>query len=529
MNEELLIADGPEAIELLKQLKKEQAEKEAAAKRIEDARIKASYDERVKAILETAWAYYRKGPAIQYDSVALTRAFSRDGGIGSRRARDYISPEDCTMDEPAYMVCSTFPFNLYYEVIGVELTGHVDNTRCQNLMGLTDGTIVYHWKENDGETLEEALEVLKAVLRPGDIFVSSKGTDHALLYMGEVYGDGVPYFMHSWGAKYNMNTGKDSYETVGTLRLQTMEEVCLARGNNQWYKENKIPRWCVWGGMTRWAVVRPLRVYREENHPLSANARARLEKPGLDIIRCCTPGFYKAVGEGEQITYTLTVENTSENTYQIPVTEQLPEGTVLVDGKLSWDWTLAPGEKKEASYTVRVLPGVSQVVSTGGFVAGIRSNTLITPVRKHLSAQQEQQLENMSDIKLAMGMEDVRRVYEALGISMPALSLSDFFRLEEDQNISQNGRKIPMLVERYIGGLSLVREKNRILEFSEDYLRVGDVLLYVTEPLTENEKQEAYIYLGKGRYGCADGITEESPLWHAFQKDLFMCLRPVQL
>lgn len=527
MKEELLIADGPEAVELLKQLKKEQAEKEAQARREENARLKASYDRRVQAVLETAFAYYRKGPAIQYDSMDLARVGSRNGQPGCRRTKDYASPECYTMDEPGYMVCSTFPFNVYYEAIGVELTGHVDSSNCKGLMGLTDGTIVYHWKECDGETLEEAVEVLKAVLRPGDLFVSTKGTDHALLYMGEVYGDGVPYFMHSWGAKYNMNTGKDSYETMGTLRLQTMEEVCLAHGNDDWYKQNKIPRWCVWGGMSHWAVIRPLRVYREEDHPLTANAVARLEKPGLDIDRRCSHNFFKTVGEGEYLTYTLTVTNTSENTYEIPVAEQLPEGTVLMDGKLSWTWTLGPGEKREASYTVRVLPGFDRIVSTGGMVAGIRSNTLVTPVRKHLTEDQEQKLQKLQSCN---GLDHARRVYEdLLGIYLPEFTVSRFFQGEGEQLISRNGKKIPMLVDRYIGGRSLIHEKDRILEFSEDYLRIGDILLYVTEPMTEQEQHECYIYLGQGRYAGPEGLTQEQPLWKAFTKDLFMCLRPGQI
>ncbi len=529
MKEELLIADGPEAVELLKQLKKEKAEKEAAEKKLRDAEEKASYDKRVQAVLETAMAYYRRGAAIQYDSMDLVNVTSRFDSRGCRRHRDYMSPEDCTMDMPAYTVCSTFPFNVYYETIGLELTGHVDSANCVGFMGLTDHSIVYHYKENYGETIEEAVEILKAVLRPGDIFASTKGTHHALLYMGDVYGDGVPYFMHSWGAKYNMNTGKDSYETMGTLRLQTMEEVCLRHHNNEWYRENKIPRWCVWGGMSHWVVVRPLRIYKEAEYPLTANAKARLDKPGLNIDRRCSETFFRGIGEGEYLTYTLTVENTSQNTYDIPVTEQLPEGTVLVEGKLTADWTLAPNEKQTLAYTVRVLPAVAQVVSTGGSVAGIRSNTITIPVRRHLSCAQEQALQQLPTTEKT-GMDFVRQVYEErLGMYLPEFTVSRFFTPEDNGFISRNGKKIPMQVDRYIGGRLLWYENDRIIEFAENYLRVGDVLLYVTAPLTNEEQQEAYIYIGNGQFADHNGICEESPMWKAFTKDLFLCLRPGQI
>lgn len=529
MKEELLIADGPEAVELLKQLKKEEAAKKAAEKKLRDEAERASYAKRVQAVLETAWAYYRRGAAIQYDSQDLVKVGSRNGEPGVRRTKDYASPEDYTLDMPGYMVCSTFPFNVYYEAIGLTLCDHVDKANCVGYMGLTDHSIVYHFKENYGETIEEAVEILKAVLRPGDIFASTKGTHHALLYMGDVYGDGTPYFLHSWGAKYNMNTGEDSYETMGTLRLQTMEEVCLRHGENEWYRENKIPRWCVWGGMSHWAVIRPLRIYKEEEYPLTPNAVARLDKPGLNIDRRCNTTFYRGIGEGECLTFTVTVENTSQNTYEIPVTEQLPEGTVLRDGKLSATWTLSPGRQNVLSYTVRVQPGVTQVVSTGGWVAGIRSNTITIPVRKHLTQQQEEKLQDLP-ISHKTGMDFVCQVYEEkLGIYLPELSLERFFNRENDGLISRNGKKIPMQVDRYIGGRNLLHEKDRIIEFADNYLRIGDVLLYITNPLTEEEQQETYIYLGEGKFADNKGICEKSPLWTAFTKDLFICLRPGQI
>ena len=529
MKEELLIADGPEAVELLKQLKKEEAEKKAAEKKLRDEQERASYAKRVQAVLETAWAYYRRGPAIQYDSQELVKVGSRNGEPGARRHRDYMSPEDCTMDMPAYTVCSTFPFNVYYDAIGLEICDHVDRANCVGLMDLTDHSIVYHYKENYGETLEEAVEILKAVLRPGDIFASTKGTHHALLYMGDVYGDGVAYFMHSWGAKYNMNTGKDSYETMGTLRLQTMEEVCLRHGQNQWYKENKIPRWCVWGGMTHWAVIRPLRIYKQEQYPLTANALARLEKPGLNIDRRCDTTCYRGIGAGENLTFTLTVENTSANTYCIPVTEQLPEGTLLLSGQLSANWTLGPGQKEQLCYTVRVLPGAEQIVSTGGSVAGIRSNTITIPVIRHLTQDQEQNLLQLPKTEKT-GMDFVSWIYgEKLDMYLPEFTVSRFFTAEADGLISRNGKKIPMQVHRYIGGQCLLHEKDRILEFSEDYLRIGDVLLFVTAPLTPEEQQKAYIYLGDGVFADNEGPCAESPMWSAFTKDLFICLRPGQI
>jgi len=211
------------------------------------------------------------------------------------------------------------------------------------------------------------------------------------------------------------------------------------------------------------------------------------------------------------------------------VTEQLPAGTMLVEGKLIANWTLAPGQKQTLTYTVRVLPGTKQVVSTGGSVAGIRSNTITVPVIRHLSAEQEQLLQQLPTSEKG-GMDFVSRVYEEkLGMYLPEFSVSRFFTAEEDGFVSRNGKKIPMQVERYIGGRLLWYENDRIIEFSDNYLRTGDVLLYITAPLTEEQQEEAYIYLGNGQFADYKGICEESPLWTAFTKDLFICLRPGQI
>ncbi len=112
------IPDGPEAEELRRQLMKEKTEEEDRLRREYNARMQNEYNRRVAAVLETAFAFHRRGNCIQYDSVALTYAKTRRGAPGCRRATDEFSPEDATVNAARYTVCSTFIYNTYFEAIG---------------------------------------------------------------------------------------------------------------------------------------------------------------------------------------------------------------------------------------------------------------------------------------------------------------------------------------------------------------------------------------------------------------------------
>ena len=550
------IPDGPGAEEMRRQLLKEQTEAEDRLRQEENARILNDYNRRVAAVLETAYAMHRRGKYFQYDSVALTYAPTRRGAPGCRRATDEVSPEDATANSANYIVCSSFIYNAYFDAIGWRLCGEPDNCTCIHHYVPNDDTVVYRWSENEGISVPEAIAHIKAVIRPGDIFTSGKQTEHTVLCLGKIKGDDDIYVMHAWGGKYNMKKRKENFEKNGTLRIQKIDELCFNEGNKDWYKANKIARWSMYDDMRRAVVLRPLRVYREDTYPLTPSAIARLERPGLNIDRTANVNPYTTIRVGDQITYTIVVENQSDNDYPgISITEKLPLYTTLVeatgakyDGQnLSWTVDIPAGGQAQVSYTIQTTVE-GTVISEGGQVAGIRSNRIETMVGKVLSNQQKETLlglttENIGSAKASLAL--CKEIYEKyLGITLQLPETEAYIRQLLDpvivpdlEQLSVRFKKeLPTYADQiriphYWGGRQLlISAYDRILEFKQEYLMAGDILIYTTNPLEANADVRVYLYLGNGKYLCTskDGITEcgEEILWYAFAEDFFVALRP---
>ncbi len=535
MDETQLIPDSPEAEELRKLLNKQKAEEEKRLHREQVEKEQASYEYRVQALIETALAYWRRGAALQYESGELVNVHSRDGEIGSRRCTDYISPEDATLDLPGYTVCSTLPFNLLYDLLDYTLGMNPDTCRCADHFDLENEAIVYRWEEGHGETLEEAARIARQILRPGDILTAKRATAHAMLFLGDCFGDGTEYMLHSWGAKYNMNTGKDSYEPMGTMRLQPVDELAFVQGDRERYRANKIPRFSLYDDQFCFVIVRPLRACREEQWPLTANAKARMAHPGLNIDRTASVKPYQTARIGDSITYWVTVENCSKTAYtDITVFEPIPAGTKLAAAPDAWEqedglhWTLSvgAGEKKTVTFTVQITQG-PWVIAQGGNVAGIRSNKIRTHVGNRLTEEQEAKLLTQAD-------KGISQAYASIGIDvdLEKLVCSYFEPYPGREKLIRRQKDTPMLVPLYMGGRWLITKhtNGRILEFGTYQLHVGDVLLHVTEPLEKDQSITAYMYLGGEEFlvQTPEGIskTTEEVLWPSFTKDLFFCVRP---
>ena len=340
---------------------------------------------RRQAVLETAYAYYLKGDCVQYGSVPLV---ARTGMEFSRRTKEG-SPEDATPDSTYFTVCSSFTYETYFNAIGYRHSGNADTSLTILLTTRPQEAVVFEYDRRldpDGTKYEPEMMRMRALLEPADIIVYSKikGTDpktgetlgggHALLYIGDESGGGRPLVMHSGGAKYDFATGVDRVEKRGTVRIDEMDSIFFT--NKGLAKETKI------------MVFRPLDL-PAERYPLTASAKARYLHPRLRIDRRVNVGVYGSVVTGEELEYSLWLKNYSKAAYTVPVCEKLPDGCELVDftalppanRQLSWSVSLGPGEERTLRWRVKVTaPAGRRIVSSGGNVAGIPSNTLVTEV-----------------------------------------------------------------------------------------------------------------------------------------------------
>ncbi len=74
-----------------------------------------------KAIVEVAWAYYVKGPEVQYDSAGVSYLNRYTGGTG--RTSAMMPPEHATEDMNFYSVCSDYVFQSYLEALNILMMG----------------------------------------------------------------------------------------------------------------------------------------------------------------------------------------------------------------------------------------------------------------------------------------------------------------------------------------------------------------------------------------------------------------------
>ena len=346
---------------------------------------------RRQAVLETAYAYYLKAGCVQYDSTPLVY---RKGAEYSRRTKEG-RPEDATPDKTYYTVCSSFPYETYWNALGYRLGGASDACYTIALTTRPQEAVVFEYdkrRDRDGSKYVPEMMRMRALLEPGDVIVYTtikkqdpktgavlKGGGHALMFVGDVAGDGHNKVMHSGGAKYQFEDGGyDQVEWSGTIRLDDMDGIFFHGAALK--KKTKI------------MVFRPL-LLPASKYPLTDSAKARYLYPRLRCDRRAEVGLYGSVVSGGTLGYSITLKNFSQKAYTVPVREKVPEGAeflpqqsmgglAVCDGRtFGWDIPLAPGEERVVSWRVRVTaPAGSRIVAAGGSAAGIPSNAIETDV-----------------------------------------------------------------------------------------------------------------------------------------------------
>ena len=201
------------------------------------------------AIVETAWAYYLKGPKVQYDSQELTVSGGTNKAVNSNqfplgtyylgtwRTTEDARPECATSQTPVYTVCSDFAWNCYLHALGYPILGYRLNAITAGLWMCAEEAedmAVMRFKSRDYAeykatdtavldshgvtdrhlmTIEEARAFIadwKHTMRPGDLYISES---HVMLYIGE------GKILDSWGDKYDMKTGREDFERKGSVCL----------------------------------------------------------------------------------------------------------------------------------------------------------------------------------------------------------------------------------------------------------------------------------------------------------------------
>ncbi len=538
-----------------------------------------SLEEKQRAIILTAFAYYDKGAPVQYDSMGLSDVKKQRGG--TLRSTHETPPEYASPDETAYSVCSDFTYQVYYDVFGFRCCGNPIRNCCAILSLYNPGKdpiCIYKYNSQTDDTpREEAIDKYIAQLQPGDIIDtnSKEGSGgHAMLYIGDFLGDGHKYILHCGGRKYDTKTGEDYIECspgmveaipgrikIGASAMRNNGAILLSDTRDYLMSHYAKSKNRVFN------LIRPLAVIDDATYPMSAAAKGRLQCPRLVYNRTASPYTrFNDVPAGETLTLKVELKNCSDKAYTVPVKETVPEGVTFVkasdgakvDGKnISWDVSLGAGETKTVSYDCTVTAKRGETVTfAGGSASTIPSNTLYIRVGgKHLTDAENALLTEVANGGHAELFKDVKKddlpnvVWQKLlnlnvSITTPKKLVKEVLettkvadnKLYLEREDLQPGEALDarfMLVPEFAGGFKygVMDSLHRVLDLKCDYLQPGDVVFQMSQ-ITAPSVGKTLIYLGNRQFLAQSGINGGAEIadWFELQKchtyQLFFALRP---
>ena len=537
-----------------------------------------SLEEKQRAVVLTAFAYYDKGAPVQYDSAELSAVAKKNGG--AIRSTHECAPEYATPDETIYSVCSDFTYQVYYNAFGYRILGDPVTNCTMNMAKLKMGedpicAYVFN-SDTDATPRKEALTKYIAQLQPGDIINEiniARGRGHAMLYVGDCLGDGVKYLLHCSGSKYRTETGLDTVECRPGTREDIPGKIKIAKNDSE--EDGAIrfqpaaefirEHYTAMPARLKISILRPLNVITDAEYPMTQAAKGRLQFPRLVYNRTASPYTrFNDVEAGGTLTLNIELKNCSDAAYTVPVKETVPEGATFVkasDGatvsgkEIRWNVQLGAGETKVVSYdcTVTAKRGET-VVFANGSAGGIPSNTLRIPVGgRHLTDAENAVFAELAEGKhreLFMGARSadvpviVWQKLLGLNVKLPTMKelLNNVLEKSKFNDKTLYGKRgdpegewktcTDMLVPEFAGGFlcSEMDSLRRVLDLRCDYLQPGDVV-YEIERTAAPPLGKILVYLGDGQflrqshlYGAA--VEDFFALQKAHTYELFFALRP---
>ncbi|MBO4410996.1 MAG: DUF11 domain-containing protein [Lachnospiraceae bacterium] len=487
--------------------------------------VPADRETQFQALLQTVFAYYHKNPYCQYDESHVTkestyRNYCRNVPNWSE------SPEYASKDQYYYAVCNIYPMAVYYQAFGIKDTqesGIPYFTR--QMKDLTRPVLVKKWENNTEETIEQILNEVRELLEPGDIIAGYGKTGHALLYLGDIYGDGIRYVTHCWGANFDEN-GRDRYEAEGAIYIQPEDEALYGKTEGK-------PSWDLHQMSHSSSHIVILRYFNARYFPntITASAASRLVYPDLYIDRYLSCSPYNSVSPGEELTLTTEVRNLGTQVYEdLEIEEVIPEGTERIEGELRKSLRLEPGATYRLTLKLRVTarPG-EQLRFPKGRAADIPTREIRLSVgTSHLTESEVKRLQDLADAIVKGGFDPgtelkaVNELYERVIGTAPGLpdTVQEFLDLfltsrysdgttflTAKKSVGEDCRLLSAMQPlKMFGGLYRLSDgkmQERMLDVRDLYFEPGDVLIRLTgsntiEAKTE-EDTEVLVILGDGR------------------------------
>ena len=577
-------------------------------------------DEYQQAVRDVAYGFYYRGldKTLLYDQYNINYSVNDSGSVG--RTDNRISPEDITEQDIHYHMCSSYVWNVYYEAFkksngdGYNLGGlpydtfitrykislvepsssikqvfkingedvtktivsnntyYNQNMRVTFSDGGTEKVLYYTNKNNEGSlqklnlSVEDRTRIRNEIynnIQPGDIVVTlvdnnGSAAGHAMLYIGN-----GTMLDSSGGGSYNLANKTNKTDTVqmGKFKLSDL----LADSNTNSARKVFSP-WT-----TAIAIIRPLNEVRNSEYIISSKTRSRMTYNELVSTKLASVNKYDSVNPGDEITYTIRLENRSETKdySNISITDKIPDNTEFVkitgngtnnNGNLSWTVSVPKGQTKTISYTVKVKDDNSlldtSIVSDKTSVGGISLKKITTLVKRTLTKDEQNSIKNKvkDGDSYSSSEEFINTIYPGFGFKNPNDMLNIFydnssityngsniyyrlvaakniqtndvfniFKLKKDTSITDDNKVFyNMYVSGLFGGAATSnpngnypkRSDGRSIFYNTNTLMVGDVLVmydedYQTDTYVTGEKN-MYLYLGGSFASVKDGKVKVS-------------------
>ncbi len=511
-----------------------------------------------------------------------------------------------------YSHCRSFCSDIYKEAFGWDLPnmhdGWLEGFSSPNRYGNSVKNIVMQytqlpegkksWGLEADETyrdIDQFLKDMQEQIRPGDIIYGEKHAftngGHVLMFLGDVFGDGEDYCLHSWpvGGGIMGSDGVNKWEPNGSATLQKADEVLFntktshngADGSPNWSVSAKNDEgdpnmYYVW-------LIRPLQNENLNGSVIPDKTITRLQYPFLSVEKDLGMYGTGSTFPGDIITVRETVTSHRDAVYEnVALSEKIPAGTKLVagsvteggsekDGVISWSFNVAAGDSVTVSYQLEVTAKAGETLS---FEAG-RLNDLPTrceEIKVGASRLTEAQLKRLDRLttkltadlvpdsfqnldyvnqfyKNVLGMDialpdNVSEVTEALLERCKPSADYEGTMLTPKKTVEAKYQTLAdMTVRRNVFGFHIYLEdflqnKYHLLDLKQEFYQPGDVIIvaeHTADPkytLADNVLRIC-IYLGHGKLVEHKAASTKLVSWAStVQKDLlaglYLVLRPAQ-
>jgi len=484
--------------------------------------IETTLTKEQQAIIDVANAFYYRGTAMQYDDYSMTYQTSNSK---KRRSKYTHTPEEATIQDIQYSVCSEFICNVFYEAFtngegkNYEIKGGNNETVwfTYNLVQLADKKSKYYnqavaidYIENPSNNVEENKEKIINDILPGDIIIyrSSEGWGHAYLYLGnDIIINASSRSGEIVGGTYNYKEKQDKYDPKGAISIISLNnDVLNPQNKTRYILENKI---------NKIAIIRPLNEIssnpsQSSDYRLSEKTLIRMKHNKLIRTKTASVEKYESVNLEDEITYSITIENKSdiENYSGIQISDTIPKSTEFIkltgngtneNGKLIWNIDIPAQKQVTVSYTVKIIKDKSilgtEIINDSTVADGIKLNTIRTKVNNTFNKKQQ---ENLSETVLKeigndfASVEDlINKIYTQFKFPTP----------ENLLNILFSTSKIT------IGTADT--NSNAVMQTGDEGEK--DIFILKNEnKLSDNNKTLSNMYV-KGLFGGLYTITENEP------------------